>query len=80
MLRQRRVYLPAMSELQALGLIDVERFPEAARLRAGVASVVPGTLSTASCSGLPVLRGRAHSRSHGEQITRDHAAADTSML
>ena len=27
----RRVYLPAMSELQALGLIDVERFPKAAR-------------------------------------------------
>jgi len=36
-----------------------------------VSSVVPGTSSTAICSGLPVHRGRAHPLSHGEQVTRD---------
>ena len=37
-----------------------------------VASVVPGALSTAICSGLPVHCGRAHPLSHGHQVTRDH--------
>ena len=36
-----------------------------------VASVVPGTSSTAICSGLPVPRDRAHPFSHGHQVTRD---------
>jgi hypothetical protein len=36
-----------------------------------VASVVPGTPSTAICSGLPVHRGLAHPPSHGHQVTRD---------
>ena len=45
--------------------------PPIARLKPpGVASVVPGTSSTAICSGLPVHRGRAHPLSHGHQVTR----------
>jgi len=43
-----------------------------AGLIVSVASVVPGALSTAICSGLPVPRGPAHPLSHGQQITRDH--------
>ena len=34
-----------------------------------VASVVPGTLSTAICSGLPLLCGPAHLHTHGHQVT-----------
>ena len=33
--------------------------------------LVPGTPSTAICSGLPVHLGRAHPRSYGHQITRE---------
>ena len=40
-------------------------------MRSCVASIVPVTLSTAICSGLPVLRAPAHPLSHGHQITRD---------
>ena len=40
-------------------------------MRSRVASVVPGTPSTAICSGLPVPRGPAHPLSHGHQVTRD---------
>ena len=36
-----------------------------------VASVVPGTLSTAIRSGLPVPRGPAHPLAHVDQVTRD---------
>ena len=37
-----------------------------------VAPVVPGALSTAMCSGLPVPRRPAHPLSHEHQVTRDH--------
>ena len=57
---------------------DIERLDEMVPRRrtlrsrgAGVASVVPGALSTAICSGLPVHLGRAHPRSYGHQITRE---------
>ena len=40
--------------------------------RALRALVVPCGLSTAICSGLPVLIGPTHLLSHGHQITRDH--------
>ena len=33
---------------------------------------MPGTLSTAIYSGLPVPRGPAHPLAHGHQVTRDH--------
>ena len=34
--------------------------------------VPPATSSTAICSALPALRGRAHPLTHGHQVTRDH--------
>jgi len=41
------------------------------RHRSASPPVVLGTPSTASCSGLPVHRDRAHPHSHGHQVTRD---------
>jgi hypothetical protein len=50
------------------------RPPKADAVTAGVRRghpVVPGTSSTAICSGLPVHRAQAHALSHGHQVTRD---------
>ena len=59
-------------EVEAICIPSASPLPPIVRLKPpGVASVVPGTPSTAICSGLPVPRGRAHPLSHGHQITRD---------
>ena len=43
-----------------------------ARLPSDVASVVPGTPSTATCSGLPVQSWTGASSRHGHQVARHH--------
>ena len=55
-------------EVEAISIPSASPLPPIVRLKPpGVASVVPGTQSTAICSGLPVHRGRAHPLAMGSK-------------